>query len=100
MVMMEAIYKLKYFIVCRLKNTGKIARAQGKHREFGINSSVATLTPIGSATACTDIVAFQRKSRRKMCYHAFVNTVLQCRALRIRDSLFISILCMAVVISV
>ena len=25
------------------KNTGKMARAQGKHREFGINWSVATL---------------------------------------------------------
>ena len=32
MVMMEAIYKLKYF-VCRLKNTGKMARAQKKLRE-------------------------------------------------------------------
>ena len=43
MVMMEAIYKLKYFIVCRLKNTGKMARAHWKQREFGINLSMATL---------------------------------------------------------
>ena len=27
------------------KNTGKMVRAQGKHREFGINWSVATLVP-------------------------------------------------------
>ena len=39
----EAIYKLIYFIFCQQKNTGKMARAQGKHREFGINWSVATL---------------------------------------------------------
>ena len=59
MVMMEAIYKLKYFIVCGLKNTengkstGKTARAQGEHREFGINSSVATLNHIvASRPAC------------------------------------------------
>ena len=30
-------------IFCSQKNTGKMARAQGKHREFGINWSVATL---------------------------------------------------------
>ena len=29
----EAIYKLKYFIFCRQKTTGKMARAQGKCRE-------------------------------------------------------------------
>ena len=40
--MVEAIYKLTYFIICRQKNTGKMARAQGKDREFGINWSVAT----------------------------------------------------------
>ena len=39
----EAIYKFKYFIFCRQNNTGKMARAQGKHREFGSNWSVATL---------------------------------------------------------
>ena len=39
----EANYKFKYFISYRQKNTGKMARAQGKHREFGINWSVATL---------------------------------------------------------
>ena len=39
----EAIYKFKYFIFYRQKNTGKMARAQEKHREFGINWSVATL---------------------------------------------------------
>ena len=43
MGVVEVIYKLKYFIFCRQKNTGKMARAQGKHREFGINWSVATL---------------------------------------------------------
>ena len=43
MGVVEAIYKFKYFIFCRQKNTGKMARAQGKHREFGINWSVATL---------------------------------------------------------
>ena len=43
MRVVEAIYKFKYFIFCRQKNTGKMARAQGKHREFGINWSVATL---------------------------------------------------------
>ena len=44
--MVGAIYKFKYFIFCQQKNTGKMARAQGKqgkHREFGINWSVATL---------------------------------------------------------
>ena len=41
--LVEAINKFKYFIFCRQKNTGKMARAQGKHREFGINWSVATL---------------------------------------------------------
>ena len=35
--------KFKYFIFCRQTNTGKLARAQGKHKEFGINWSVATL---------------------------------------------------------
>ena len=40
----EAIYKLKYFIFLLTKNTGKMARAQGKHKEFSINWSVATLT--------------------------------------------------------
>ena len=34
--------KIFYFFVS--KNTGKMARAQGKHREFGINWSVATLS--------------------------------------------------------
>ena len=29
----EAIYKFKYFIFHRQKNTGKMARAQGKDRE-------------------------------------------------------------------
>ena len=43
MVMMEAIYKFKYFIIFRLKNTGKMARTQGKRREFGINWNVAIL---------------------------------------------------------
>ena len=43
MGVVEAIYKFKYFIFCQQKNTGKMARAQGKHREFGINWSVATL---------------------------------------------------------
>ena len=28
-----AIYKFKYFIFCRQKNTGKMTRAQGKDRE-------------------------------------------------------------------
>ena len=32
----EAIYKLKCFIFCQQKNTGKMARAQKIHREFGI----------------------------------------------------------------
>ena len=44
----EAIYKFKYFIFCQQKNTGKMARAQGKHREFGINWSVATLIRVHS----------------------------------------------------
>ena len=43
MGVVEAIYKFKYFIFCQQKNTGKMARAQGKHREFGVNWSVATL---------------------------------------------------------
>ena len=43
MGVVEAICKFKYFIFCRQKNTGNMARAQGKHREFGINWSVATL---------------------------------------------------------
>ena len=43
MGLVEAIYRLKYFIYCRQKNTGKMARTQGKHRVFGINWSVATL---------------------------------------------------------
>ena len=34
--------KIFYFFVDK-KKTGKMARAQGKHREFGINWSVATL---------------------------------------------------------
>ena len=37
MGVVDAIYKLKYFIICQQKNTGKMARAQGKHREFGVN---------------------------------------------------------------
>ena len=47
--MVKAIYKLKYSIICWPKNmengksTGKMARAQGKDREFCINWSVATL---------------------------------------------------------
>ena len=41
MEVVEAIYKLKCFIYCR--NIGRMVRAQGKHREFGINWSVATL---------------------------------------------------------
>ena len=45
MGVVEAIYKFKYFIFCRQKNTGKMARAQGKHREFGIKWSVVTLFP-------------------------------------------------------
>ena len=44
MWVVEAIYKLKYIIFCQAKNTGKMARAQGKHREFGIDWSMATLT--------------------------------------------------------
>ena len=43
MGVVEAIYKLKYFIFCQQKNTGKMARAQGKDREFCINWSVATV---------------------------------------------------------
>ena len=43
MGVVEAIYKFKYFIFCQQKNIGKMARAQGKDREFGINWSVATL---------------------------------------------------------
>ena len=31
--LVETIYKLKYFIFCQYKNTGKKLRAQGKHRE-------------------------------------------------------------------
>ena len=44
MGVVNTIYKLKYFIFSLTKkNTGKMARAQGKHREFGINWSMATL---------------------------------------------------------
>ena len=47
MWVVEAIYKLKYLIFCQQKNKGKMARAQGKtqgkHREFVIDWSVATL---------------------------------------------------------
>ena len=45
----KAIYKLKYFILCRQKKkknreNGKSTRkTQGKHREFCFNWSVATL---------------------------------------------------------
>ena len=39
----EAIYRFKYLIFYRQKNTGKMTRAQGKHREFSLNQSVATL---------------------------------------------------------
>ena len=39
----EAIYRFKYLIFYRKKNTGKMTRAQGKHREFSLNQSVATL---------------------------------------------------------
>ena len=46
MGVVEVIYKFKYFIFCQQKNTGKMARAQGKHRELGINWSVATLYKI------------------------------------------------------
>ena len=35
--------QIKIFYFLSTKNTGKMARAQGKHREFGINWSVATL---------------------------------------------------------
>ena len=33
MGVVEAICKLKYFIICQQKNTAKMARAQGKDRE-------------------------------------------------------------------
>ena len=42
----KAIYKSKYFIFCRQKhreNGKSTGKMQGKHREFGINWSVATL---------------------------------------------------------
>ena len=39
----EAIYRFKYLIFLSIKNTGKMTRAQGKHREFSLNQSVATL---------------------------------------------------------
>ena len=41
----ETTYKIKilYFLLTK-NNTGKMARAQGKHGEFGINWSVATLS--------------------------------------------------------
>ena len=40
----EAIYRFKYLIFfIDKKNTGKITRPQGKHREFSLNQSVATL---------------------------------------------------------
>ena len=43
----EAIYKLKYFIILSTKkhreNGKSTGKKQGKHREFGINWSVATL---------------------------------------------------------
>ena len=45
--MVETIYKLKYFIFfIDEKNTGKKIRAQGKHREFCLDGSVATLNNI------------------------------------------------------
>ena len=34
---------LNIYFLSTKKNTGKMVRAQGKHREFGINWSVATL---------------------------------------------------------
>ena len=39
----EAIYRFKDLIFYQLKDTGKMTRAQGKHREFSLNQSVATL---------------------------------------------------------
>ena len=44
MRVVDGIYKLKYFIFCQQKTQGKMARTQGKHGEFGIVWSVATLT--------------------------------------------------------
>ena len=35
--------QIKVFYFLSTKNTGKMARAQGKHRDLGINWSVATL---------------------------------------------------------
>ena len=38
----EAYLQIKIFYFLLTKNMGKMARAQGKHREFDINWSVAT----------------------------------------------------------
>ena len=44
----EAIYKLKYFIICRQKNTGKMARAQGKDRENTGNLVLGGVPRVGT----------------------------------------------------
>ena len=70
MVMMEAFYKLKYFIVCRLKNTGIMARAQGKHREFGINLNVATLFYFDTSTLYQALTVGRSFTTTSICCHA------------------------------
>ena len=65
MGVVEAIYKFKYFIFCRQKNTGKMARAQGKHREFGIEWSVATLILF-----CFVFFVFYLNGTHAICYTA------------------------------
>ena len=47
MGLVEAIYKFKYFIFCQQKNTGKMARAQGKDRE-----NTGNLVLIGAWQPC------------------------------------------------
>ena len=47
MGVVKAIYKFKYFIFCRQKSTGKMARAQGKLRE-----NTGNLVSIGAWQPC------------------------------------------------
>ena len=51
--------KIFYFLLTKKKNTGKMARAQGKHGEFGINWSVATLMMISRKRRHIQVNLFQ-----------------------------------------
>ena len=52
-----AVYKLKYFIFCQQKSTGKMARAQGKDRE-----NTGNLVLIGAWQPCNRSMLVIRSS--------------------------------------